>query len=236
MSVIADDRKNEMRQSENYKTAKNILNPLFRTIAHPKLERDNDLVSVLEGYGSGTHIYWHPSLIDFKQNCKEFIDKWEDSQKISKILRGLKTADYKSREYESLSKMLCYLGLVESLGVAIADMILILLIANGKEVHTRGPMTKHVTKARQLDKIDLAYKLNFLEDEGLDLREFIDEDVRNHVAHLKFSIQNDGRIIRRDGSPIDINTVIAKFWNGVDTFMLVLDDIGFLKWFRDLEQ
>jgi hypothetical protein len=235
MSSLSEERKNEIRQSEDYKTEKDILNPLFSAIAHPRIEQNRDFLSILEGYGASKRISWHPNLLDFKQNCKELGYKWEDAQKVSKILRGLKTARYMSREYESMSKMLAYLGLVESLGVAISDISLILLIANGKEVHTRGPMTKHVTKARQLDEIDLAYKIDFLKDEGLDFGKFIDRDVRNHVAHLRFTIQEDGRIVRRDGSPIDINAAITKFWTGVDTFMLVLEDIGFLKWFNELQ-
>lgn len=175
---------------------------------------------------------FHPHYADFKQNCQEFKEKWEEAQKVSKILRGLKTRTrYPSLEYESMSKMLVYLGLVESLGVALADIVLILLIANEREVHTRGPLTKHVTKARELEKIDLAYKLDFLEDEGLDLfRKFINRDVRNHIAHLKFTIQDNGEIRKRDGSPIDIDVNISRFWGGVDILMLVFEDIRLLKW------
>jgi len=236
LSSLSEERKNEIRQSEDYKTEKEILSPLFLTIANPRFEQSTDSSLILEGYGTSTRISWHPKLLDFRQNCRELIDKWEDAQKVSKILRGLKTANYESSEYESMSKMLSYLGLVESLGVAISDMTLILLIANGKEVHTRSPMTKHVTKARQLDEIDLIYKIDFLKDEGLDFGKFIDRDVRNHVAHLRFTIQEDGRIVKRDGSPIDINAAITKFWTGLDTFILALEDIGFLTWFKELQE
>ena len=213
MSEISE--KNEIRQSAKYKTARKILGRLYLNIEKAKE-------------------FGFPHFEHFKQMCDDFKEKWEEAKKASKILRGLRTYSFEpSREYSSMSKMLAYLGLVESLGVALADMVLILLIANGTEVHTRGPMTKHVTKARELENIDLVYKLDFLEDEGLDLfGEFINRDVRNHIAHLKFTIRGNGEIRKRDGSPIDIDENISEFWVCVDTLMLVFEDIGLLKWFE----
>lgn len=228
MSDISEHRKREIRQSEDYETVKKILDPLYYNIV--ALRRKIDLTQPIE---FAERLEFHPHYADFQKNCQEFREKWGEARKVSRLLRGLKTADYPSLEYESMSKMLSYLGLVESLGVALADAVLILLIANEREVHTRGPMTKHVTKTRELEKIDLAYKLDFLEDEGLDLfARFIDRDVRNHIAHLKFTIQNNGKIKKRDGSPINIDRNISRFWDGVDTLMLVFEDIGLLKWFE----
>lgn len=209
------ERNDEIRESEDYQTARRILGRLYLNIERAKEFR-------------------LPHFEHFKQMCDDFKEKWEEAKKASKILRGLKTYSFEpSSEYSSMSKMLTCLGLVESLGVALADMVLILLIANGKEVHTRRPMTKHVTKARELENIDLVYKLDFLEDEGLDLfGKFINRDVRNHIAHLKFTIRDNGEIRKRDGSPIDIDKNISGFWVGVDTLELVFEDIGLLKWFE----
>jgi hypothetical protein len=229
MSEISEERKNEIRQSEDYKTAKKILDPLYHNIVGLKKKIDLAL-----GFEFTERLEFHPHYADFKQNCQDLKEKWDEAKKVSKILRDLKTYSFDpSHEYAPMMKMLAYLGLVESLGVALADMVLILLIANGKEVHTRGPMTRHVTRATELEKIDLAYKLDFLEDEGLELfAEFINRDVRNHIAHLKFMIRDNGEIRKRDGSPIDIDANISRFWDGVETLMLIFEDIGFLKWFE----
>ena len=228
MSEISNERKREIKESEDYKTTKKFLGPMFGNIV--SIKRKIDLTRPLE---FAETFEWHPNYLDFKQNFQELKEKWEEARRVSKILRGLKTIEYPSRKYESMSKMLSYLGLVESLGVTLADMVLILLIANGKEVHTRGPMTKHVTKTRELEKIDLTYKLAFLESEGLDIfRKFINTDVRNHIAHLKFTIENNGEIRKKDGSRIDIDNNISRFWYGVDTLMVVFEDIGLLDWLR----
>jgi hypothetical protein len=228
MTEISDERKTKIRESEDYETTKKILGPMYYNIVG--IKKKIDLTQPLE---FAETFEWHPHYGDFKQNCQELHEKWEEAKRVSRILRGLKGVTYPSLEYESMSKMLAYLGLVESLGVALADMVLILLVANGREVHTRGPMTKHVTKTRELEKIDLAYKLDFLEGEGLDMFEkLINTDVRNHIAHLKFTIQNNGEIRKRDGSLIDIDANITRFWDSVDTLMVVFEDMGLLKWFE----
>lgn len=227
MSEITKARKDEIKQSDDYKKAKEILSPLYNTIVNKMRE------VVFDERGSPyATLRYHPNYADFRNNCHEFQTRWKEANKVSKILRGLKTADYPNAEYASMSKMLSYLGLVESLGVALADAILILLIANERAVHTRAPLSKHVTKVGELDKIDLGYKLDFLEDEGFEIfRKIINKDTRNHIAHLKFIIQENGEIKRRDNSTIHIDEEIRNFWHGVDVLRLVFEDVGLLSWF-----
>lgn len=147
MSEISEEGKNEIRQSEDYKIAKNILGPMYRNIVGIRKKLDLTRPD-FERYE------FHPHYADFRQNCQEFKETWKEAEKVSKVLKGLKITSYPSLEYESMSKILAYLGLVESLGVTLADAILILLIANGKEVHTREP--KHVTKVKELKEVNLA--------------------------------------------------------------------------------
>ena len=88
----------------------------------------------------------------YEDNLVQLYEKWKKSERLSKILRGLKTrVEYPSAIYESMNKLLVYLGLVESLGVTLVDVTLMLLIAGGKEVHTRGPFAKHITVFRELE-------------------------------------------------------------------------------------
>jgi len=59
---------------------------------------------------------------------------------MSDILRDLKATGVLGMlqpEARSMNKMLVYLGLVESLGVALIDTVLFLLVANGEEIHTK---------------------------------------------------------------------------------------------------
>jgi len=207
-----------IRQSEDYLKARKIFESILLNvpIEYPRKRGVGVLPSPAE---------------KFEKNCLEFYEKWQESKRISEILRGLKTrVEYPSDVYKSMSKLLVYLGLVESLGVALVDMALMLLIATGKEVHTRGAFTKHVTSFKELADIDLGYKLDFLESEGLDLfKRFINRDLRNHIAHLKFTIENNGEIRKRNGVPIHIDNEISRFWDGVDTLKLVLEDSGFLE-------
>jgi len=216
-SEVEKKRKDELRQSQSYKETKEILGKLFQN-------------ATVLGDKIGAFLPTRYEI--FKRNCMEFYEKWKEAQEISEILRGLKSdVNYNNDRLKSMSKMLAYLGLVESLGITLMDVALIFLIANGKEVHTRGPLIKHVTSFEELKDLDLGYKLEFLKDERLNLfKEFINKDVRDHIAHLKFKIKNNGEIRKIEGSPIHIAKEIAKFWDGVDTMKLVFEDIGFLKW------
>jgi len=169
----------------------------------------------------------------FRKHCKDFYLKWKETQNVSRILRYLKTrVSYPDKRIESMSKMLAYMGLIESLGVILIDMVLILLIANKREVHTRRPFIKHVATFDELANLDLKDKLDFLGTEGIHLfNEFINRDVRNDIAHLKFSISDSGEIqkrTRRGPKSINIDDEISKFWEGVDAIENIFKEIGLL--------
>lgn len=65
---------------------------------------------------------------------------------LSRSLISFLSAFFNERNHNDrfFHKLLVYLGLVESLGVTLLNVTLVLLIASGEEVHTRGPYTKHV--------------------------------------------------------------------------------------------
>jgi hypothetical protein len=129
--------------------------------------------------------------------------------------------------------------LVESLGVTLADMVLILLIANEKEVHIRRPFTRHATRADELERLELVYKLDFIKSEGIGLfSKFINRGLRNDIAHLNFKIQEDGVIKRKNGqkTPIDIDKAISTFWQGVNNLESLFKEIGYMKELKTGEQ
>lgn len=99
-----------------------------------------------------------------------------------------------------LYKIFCYLGIVESLGNTIIDLVVLLLIANGTDFHIecqhRTPRIKHATTIQDLERerVSLTTKLNFLRDNGLTtLASLVDTQLRNSIAHMNFDLK-DGKI------------------------------------------
>jgi len=216
MSEINEERKNELRQTENYKKTKEIIDRMLTNVLYAQPKRKGLLPS--------------PYTL-FQKNCVEFYEKWMEAEEVSEVLKGLKSdVDYNNDKLKSMSQLLAYLGLIESLGVALADMVLILLIANGQEVHTRHHPLKHVKFLQELRKLELGHKLELLKDGGIVLfKEFINKDVRDHIAHLNFIIENNGKVRKKDNSPIHIEKLIDQFWDGIDTMKLIFEDLHFFK-------
>ena len=167
----------------------------------------------------------------FARNKQEISEKWEKALDISEVLRGLKSeVNYASDKNKAMSKMLVYLGLVESIGATIINILLLTLALNRKEVHTRGPYTRHVKTYSEIEDLDLGYKMDFLNNEGFEMiSKYIKRDVRNIIGHLKFTIENNGTIRDPDNNPILIDRHIKEFWEGIDTIKRVFDDIAFFE-------
>jgi hypothetical protein len=173
------------------------------------------------------------SLEVWKENLHILQSRYEEAVDISNILRELKGEEYSDRNLMSMSKMLAYMGLIESLGVAMIDIVLMLMIKDGRYIHTRAPYTRHIKRFKDLEHIDLAYKLDFLRSEGFELFDnLINLELRNTIAHLKFTIDQGGQVRKKDmgRSPIDIDNAISKFWNCVDTLKRIFEDLGLRTW------
>lgn len=219
-------QKKKIRRSVDYTKTKKILGNIFNNIRK---------TTAKIGPTPPPEYVSHPEYQNFKKNCKEMWRKWKEAQRISRILRELKSqVEYPNNELKSMSQMLAYLGLVESLGVTMMDLALLFLIANGKELHTKSYPTKHVETLEELEKVwDHGYKLNFLDSSGVTIfkEKIIDKEIRDIIAHLKFTIEkNTGEIRDRGNNTIDIKEKRLDFWEGIDILNLVLEDIGFLEW------
>jgi len=163
---------------------------------------------------------------------EEIEDRWDEAERISVILRKMKgEIAYPNEKVKSMSKMLAYLGLVESLGSTLMDITLLLLIANGLDVHTRRGVLRHVTKLDQLKDVDTRVKLRILKTEGFKIfGKLFKVEYRNIVAHLKFTIGENGQITQKvNNQPINIDKAIADFWFAVDVVSNALQDAGFLR-------
>lgn len=108
---------------------------------------------------------------------------------------------------DTIYNLFTYMGLVESIGNSVVDIVLMLLVANGRDFHIEcqhTPRVKHAVQIKDLEdeRVPLTTKLNFLKENGVPvLASTIDSELRNIIAHLKFQIKNDTIFIR--GRPCD---------------------------------
>jgi len=139
-----------------------------------------------------------------------------------RIERGAKIILWLDEECKKLKSVLFgaffYLGIVESLGNTIIDLVVLLLIANGRDFHIecqhRTPRIKHAMTFKDLERerVSLTTKLNFLEDNDLKtLTSLVDTQFRNTIAHLKFDIKDDKIFIKgKQLTNTQLNNILRK--------------------------
>jgi hypothetical protein len=168
----------------------------------------------------------------FWDNKDDLLVSWNKSKETSEALKDMKAQDALNvlpSKSKALTKLFAYLGLVESLGVTLMDMALILLIANGKEMHMRGKGIRHVSTLKELRRLDLVYKLEFLGANKLGfVAGVVDRHLRNDIAHLKFTIDEKGEVKDSGGNTVNIDEVLTNFWKKVEEIIQIFDHIGFL--------
>lgn len=127
-------------------------------------------------------------------------------------------AEPEKRKLLAVLNLYRYLGLVESLGAAFLDMLVWLLVANGCDFHVQRiykvPSIVHAATFKDLEEpnISLGVKLAFLERHGLKkTSKFIDRSLRNDIAHLDFSIDNNGKISTKHSDNVNIFEKITTF-------------------------
>lgn len=123
-----------------------------------------------------------------------------------------------------IGALFLYLGLVESLGNGIVDIIVMLLVANGRDFHIEcrhtTPRIKHVTSLKDLEKerVPLTTKLNFLRDNDVkELPSIIDTTLRNDIAHLKFDVREDKVYIKGKLAKDVLNASFGKLVTALET-------------------
>jgi len=216
MSETSEERNRRLRETEIYKQTRERIKGIELAIHS---------IPEYKGFLSYGRI--------MRNNFAKCYEKWLESERISRILRDIKTRDEFNcfrPESQSMIKMLVYLGLVESVGVTLMDIILLMLVANGKEIHTRGAHAKHVETFEDLESIwDLDYKLSFLDSVEISIfrEKIINKDLRDKIAHLRFKIQDDGTIQKKDNGYnfVDVDNEISEFWDGVDTINLIFEEL-----------
>jgi len=133
------------------------------------------------------------------------------------IMKDLST-DRSSRydTKEEIRVLLAYLGLVESLGNTVTDVVVMSLVSNGRDFHIESPYVtpriRRVVAIEDLEthRVSLTTKLNFLRDNGISVfPSVVDSELGNIIAHLKFEIRKNEVYIR--GKPSLVTVMVAWF-------------------------
>jgi hypothetical protein len=149
---------------------------------------------------SRAHGLYRAAYLDFKERHER------TSEIRSYAMQGLFSKTHAVKD--SIQLMFSYLGLVESLGTALVDILIILLVANGIDFHversSRFPRIKHALMMKDLEDeyTPLKTKLNFLKENGIvTLPAIIDTETRNSIAHMNFEVK--GNQVLTKGKPIE---------------------------------
>jgi hypothetical protein len=175
--------------------------------------------SVLDGRANLEKIdYYTFRLKDFARN------------EMLKVIMGWPEYPFSGPSIEYM--LFAYLGIVETLGNTIVDIIIMLIIANGKDFHIeseyRTPRVKHVERIFDLNRVPLATKLNFLRDNGIKtLPSMIDSKLRNDIAHLNFTFNPDTKEISIRNRPI--KEVVNEGFNRLNMISKVYDELDKLE-------
>jgi len=167
----------------------------------------------------------------FKEAYKDFLRKHGRALSIAEVLLKVKVLPT-NEVVEDLTELFTYMGLVESVGNSIVNIIVMLLVANGRDFHIEcrytTPRIKHVVSMKDLEdeRVPLTTKLNFLRDNGItELASIIDSDLRNKIAHLKFDVREDRIYINRKPASEVANNNIDMLIHAVTTVLLLLTQL-----------
>lgn len=182
--------------------------------------------SLLIRIGTNFNMLW--------DNLSELSTRYDKSKETANTLRDIKGENFTgalSPKAKATVKLFAYLGLIEGLGTTLMDMALWLLIANRNEMHiNRGGGIMHVMTLKQLARLKLSYKIEFLKAHKLSFFAGpIDSNLRNDIAHLKFTIDHLGIIKDSNGHVRDIDAILSDFWLKVDSITSIFDETRLLQ-------
>ena len=172
-----------------------------------------------------------PRYLELKENAKEWTKRFAHAIELSGKISSLQTLWRLTKEPQLLAtlKLFHYLGLVESIGTTILDMATLLLIADGHAFHVHRPRVMHAKTFADIENVRMSDKLIFLRHNGLEtLSEIVNRNLRNDIAHLKFDVDERGKITTDHYSKLNINKEIADFNKRFIAVFTVLEDCSFI--------
>ncbi|MBN1245244.1 hypothetical protein JXA31_06590 [Candidatus Bathyarchaeota archaeon] len=171
-------------------------------------------------------------LEDFREDYLKFYKHCDDSIEILDLFK----TDFKKLDTsfkEQIFNLYLYLGMVESLGNLVLDLLVLLLVANGKDFHVESihaPRIRHLYSLDDLQKtyVPLKMKIDFLDYYGIKTYpKIIDSKLRNDIAHFKFRVDKNKITIKGKG-------ITDTLYDNGDTFLLATRLV--LGMFGDLEE
>lgn len=137
----------------------------------------------------------------FKSDYLSFKESYaKENEKKDWLLNSLAKEWYDPESYEQgghiiANFMFAYLGLIETVGRCLVDIVVLILVANGEifEYKSHGK-DKIVTcwKDIQKNKISLYEELRFLDEHDIiAFRYLLDNHLRNDIAHINFRVDPD---------------------------------------------
>lgn len=209
---------------------------IFRKELEPEYEQINKEIEPLITRILKVADKTKPEYLQLKVNAVEWYDRFVKAFKIGGKVSSLQKLQVTVKEPKLLAliKLFQYLGLVESIGTTIVDMLVLLLIADGHVFHVeRSYELPRIIHAKTFSDISppnstLADKLCFLENNGLKITSrFIDRKLRNDIAHLNFDVNKHGEIVTNNCGKLNIDERLNHFSKMFIAIILVLQESGF---------
>lgn len=164
----------------------------------------------------------------FKESYLDYKDRYASAWQIVDFMARTSSRLHKFPIEQETLGLFTYLGLVESLGNTIIDMIVMLLVANGKDFHIEcsytTPRIRHASSINDLEneRVPLTTKLNFLRSNNIScLSSVIDSKLRNKIAHARFIVEE--KEIHIDGKPVR-----KVLYQSYDRLIIALETTDFL--------
>lgn len=134
---------------------------------------------------------------------KSFVINRKRHELMEAIFEANTSRDEEATLTQQIHELFTYLGFVESLASYYVDILVMLLVASGRDFHIESMHdTPRINHAMSIEDLENSYtplktKLNFLKNNGLKLFvSTIDTSLRNDIAHFKFHLEN-GKILLR---------------------------------------
>lgn len=168
----------------------------------------------------------------FKEAYLYFLKKCERQTGILDTImqvRGVPILDIEDEVY----MLFVYLGMIESLGNNIVDIISMLLVANGRDFHIEcqhtTPRIKHAISIQDLEKerVSLTTKLNFLKENDISrLTSIVDSRLRNDIAHLKLDVKEGEIYIRGKPAKDMVSKSLLELMLGISVTSTLLEELA----------
>lgn len=182
-----------------------------------EVEVRSQLEPLFSAFYAGSKMY-HVYYEYLKHSIKDRMRRATDILHIVRTATEAQPLDLKTR---TALDVFLYLTQIELVGNAYVDMVVMLLIAKGVDLHLEPDddhrYTRHVTSPEDLDSpsLTLAMKLDFLKMNGLPFFEkCIDRTLRNRIAHADFEIDADGKFFQlteKGKKEVDVNQKFICF-------------------------